>query len=104
MLKPLWCPILYDDGHIHHHDREEMVILSDFETDEAGEFVKTKWGKKKRELIGYEDSDDPSIIPMRKDLEAYNELHLLTHIDIRSLEKHNAYKKGSKHIMNWVVT
>lgn len=72
---------------INHHDSEEMVILSDFETDEAGEFIKTKRGKKKRELIDYEDSDHPSIAPMRNDLETYNDLLLRTHIDISSLDQ-----------------
>ena len=71
---------------IDYHTNEASVILTDFETDETGEIIKTAGGKKKRKLIEYDEDDHPDIKSMREDLNAYNELLERTHIDISSLD------------------
>lgn len=77
---------------IDHHKNEETVILSDFETDENGDFIKAK-GKKKRKFIEYDDADAPEAARMRDDLKCYNELLRYTHIDIASLEQSYVERK-----------
>lgn len=72
---------------ISYNDKREPIVLSDFETDENGQAIKTKYGKKNRLLIEYEDNDDPSIVPWRQALNKYNELLARSHIDISSLDK-----------------
>lgn len=72
---------------ISFNEEREVIALSDFETDESGQTIKTKDGKKKRLLIDYEDDDYPLIVPWRLQLKKYNELLAQSHIDISSLEK-----------------
>ena len=72
---------------INFNEEREVIVLSDFETDESGQAIKTKDGKKKRLLIDYEDDDHPLIGPWRLRLNKYNELLAQSHIDISSLEK-----------------
>ncbi len=79
---------------IDHHTNDATVILTDFETNETGEIIKTTGGKKKRKLIEYSEDDHPDIKPMREDLKAYNELLERTHIDISSLD--NPYVERPK--------
>ena len=71
---------------IEGHKKEETIVLTDFETDEEGKFIKTSRGKKWT-LIEYKDEDYPLAVRMRSDLHAYNELLRLTHVDIASLDK-----------------
>ena len=72
---------------ISFNEERETIVLSDFEIDEEGTFIKTKDGKKKRSLIEYEDDDHPLIVPWRLSLCRYNELLARSHIDISSLDK-----------------
>jgi hypothetical protein len=63
---------------------QETVILTDYETDEEGNYTKSN-GKKKRQFIEYDDTDFTNDI--RRDLEAYNQLLTDTYVDIASLEE-----------------
>ena len=56
---------------IAHNYLQETVILTDYETDEEGNYTKSN-GKKKRQFIEYDDTDFTNDI--RRDLEAYNQL------------------------------
>jgi len=69
---------------IDHHHQEETVILTDYETDEEGNYTKSN-GRKKRLFIEYKDTPDTNQI--RRDLAAYNDLLHHTYIDISSLEE-----------------
>lgn len=69
---------------IDTHYYEEMLILSDFETDEEGNYTKSN-GKKKRKYIEYADTDFTK--QMRDDLAAYNELLSNTYVDVVSLDE-----------------
>jgi len=69
---------------IEHNYLQETVILTDYETDEEGNYTKSN-GRKKRQYIEYEDTDFTNNI--RRDLEAYNELLQQTYIDIATLEE-----------------
>jgi hypothetical protein len=68
---------------VHNH-QQETVILTDYETDEEGNYTKSN-GKKKRQFIEYDDTDFTNDI--RRDLEAYNQLLKDTYVDIATLEK-----------------
>ena len=72
------------DYDIDHHHQEETVILTDYETDEEGNYTKSN-GRKKRLFIEYLDTPDTNQI--RRDLAAYNELLRQTYIDIATLEE-----------------
>ena len=69
---------------IDHNYLQETVILTDYETDEQGNYTKSS-GKKKRKFIEYEDTDCTNDI--RRDLEAYNQLLRDTYVDIATLEE-----------------
>jgi len=69
---------------IEHNYLQETVILTDYETDEEGNYTKSK-GKKKRQYIEYDDTDFTKDV--RRDLEAYNQLLRDTYIDIATLEE-----------------
>jgi len=69
---------------IDHNYLQETVILTDYETDEEGNYTKSN-GKKKRQYIEYEDTGFTNNI--RRDLEAYNELLQQAYIDIATLEE-----------------
>ena len=69
---------------IDHNYLQETVILTDYETDEEGNYTKSN-GRKKRQYIEYEDTDFTNNI--RSDLEAYNQLLHETYIDIATLEE-----------------
>ena len=69
---------------IEHNYLQETVILTDYETDEEGNYTKSN-GRKKRQYIEYEDTDFTNNIC--RDLEAYNELLQQTYIDIATLEE-----------------
>jgi len=69
---------------IDHNYLQETVILTDYETDEEGNYTKSN-GKKKRQYIEYEDTGFTNNI--RGDLEAYNQLLQETYIDIATLEE-----------------
>ena len=69
---------------IDHNYVQETVILTDYETDEEGNYIKFS-GKKKRKFIEYEDTDFTNDI--RRDLEAYNQLLRDTYVDIATLEE-----------------
>jgi hypothetical protein len=69
---------------IDHHHQEETVILTDYETDEEGNYTKSN-GRKKRLFIEYKDTPDTDQI--RRDLAAYNDLLEQTYIDIYTLEE-----------------
>ena len=69
---------------IDHHHQEETVILTDYETDEEGNYTKAN-GRKKRLFIEYKDTSDTNQI--RRDLAAYNDLLHHTYIDIHTLEE-----------------
>ena len=60
------------------------MILTDYETDEEGNYTKSN-GKKKRQFIEYDDTDFTNDI--RRDLEAYNQLLQNTYVDIATLEE-----------------
>ena len=62
-----------------HNYLQETVILTDYETDEEGNYTKTN-GKRRRKFIEYNDTDFTKVV--RKDLEAYNQLLNDTYIDI----------------------
>ena len=68
---------------VHNYQREN-VILTDYETDEEGNYTKSN-GNKRRQFIEYEDTDFTN--DMRTDLEAYNQLLQETYIDIAALEE-----------------
>jgi hypothetical protein len=69
---------------IDHNHQEETVILTDYETNEEGNYTKSN-GKKRRKFIEYNDTDFTKDV--RKDLEAYNQLLHDTYIDIATLEE-----------------
>ena len=69
---------------IDHNYEEETIILSDYETDEEGNYTKSS-GKKKRQYIEYDDTGFTNHI--RRDLEEYNQLLQETYIDITTLEE-----------------
>ena len=69
---------------IDHNYLQETVILTNYETDEEGNYTKSN-GRKKRQYIEYEDTDFTNNI--RSDLEAYNQLLHETYIDIATLEE-----------------
>ena len=69
---------------IAHNYQQETVILTDYETDEEGNYTKSS-GKKKRQYIEYDDTVFTNDI--RRDLEAYNQLLQDTYIDIATLEQ-----------------
>ena len=69
---------------IEHHNQEETVILTDYETDEEGNYTKSN-GRRKRLFIDYTDTPDSNQI--RRDLAAYNDLLQQTYIDIYTLEE-----------------
>ena len=69
---------------IEHNYLQETVILTDYETDEEGNYTKTN-GKRRRKFIEYNDTDFTKDV--RKDLEAYNQLLHDTYIDIATLEE-----------------
>ena len=69
---------------IAHNYLQETVILTDYETDEEGNYTKSN-GKKKRQYIEYDDTDITNDI--RRDLEAYNQLLRETYVDIATLEE-----------------
>ena len=68
---------------VHNYQREN-VILTDYETDEEGNYTKSN-GNKRRQFIEYEDTDFTN--DMRTDLEAYNQLLQETYVDIAALEE-----------------
>ena len=72
---------------ISFNEAKEVIVLSDFETNEEGTFTKAQDGKKKRNLVKYEDDAHPLIVPWRLRLNKYNELLAQSHIDISSLDK-----------------
>ena len=69
---------------VDHNYLQETVILTDYETDEAGNYTRSN-GKKKRQFIEYDDTGFTNDI--RKDLEAYNQLLRNTYVDIATLEE-----------------
>ena len=69
---------------IEHSYLQETVILTDYETDEEGNYTKTN-GKRRRKFIEYNDTDFTKDV--RKDLEAYNQLLNDTYIDIATLQE-----------------
>ena len=60
------------------------MVLTDYETDEEGNYTKSN-DKKKRQFIEYDDTGFTNAI--RRDLEVYNQLLQNTYIDIASLEE-----------------
>jgi pyruvate carboxylase len=69
---------------IAHNYLQETVILTDYETDEEGNYTKSN-DKKKRQYIDYDDIDFTKDI--LRDLEAYNQLLRSTYVDIATLEE-----------------
>ena len=69
---------------IEHNYLQETVILTDYETDEEGNYTKTN-GKRRRKFIEYNHTDFTKDV--RKDLEAYNQLLNDTYIDIATLQE-----------------
>ena len=69
---------------IAHNYLQETVILTDYETDEEGNYTKSN-GKKKRQYIDYDEIDFTKDI--RRDLEAYNQLLRSTYVGIVTLEE-----------------
>jgi hypothetical protein len=83
-LQDQFTQLTISEYDIDHHHQEETVILTDYETDEEGNYTKSN-GRKKRLFIEYIDTPDTSQI--RRDLSAYNDLLQQTYIDIFSLEE-----------------
>lgn len=75
---------LYD---VDHHADEEVVVLSDFVTDDQGAFIRSNGGKKKRTFIEYKDEDHPPVVQMRQLLTSYNALLKASYIDVGSLDR-----------------
>ena len=69
---------------IDHNYEQETVILTDYETDEEGNYSKPN-GKRRRKFIEYNDTDFTKDV--RNDLEAYNRLLQETYIDIATLDE-----------------
>ena len=72
-----------------NHD-QECVILTKDDTDEEGRAIRVVRGQntiKKRVLVEYKDSDHPSLVSMRSDLQQYNQLLSKTYVDIPVLEE-----------------
>ena len=82
-LQDQFAQLTVSDYDIDHHHQEETVILTDYETNEEGNYTKSN-GRKKRLLIEYLDTPDTNQI--RRDLAAYNELLRQTYVDIATLE------------------
>jgi hypothetical protein len=69
---------------IDHNYLQETLILTDYETDEEGNYRKPN-GKRRRKFIEYNDTDFTNDI--RRDLETYNQLLADTYVDIATLEE-----------------
>ena len=83
-LKDKFAELSMSPFDIVHNYQEETVILSNYETDEEGNYTEAK-GRRKRQLCKYVDTDFTNEI--RRDLEAYNQLLRDTHVDIATLEE-----------------
>ena len=83
-LQDQFTQLTISEYDIDHHHQEETVILTDYETDEEGNYTKSN-GRKKRLFNEYIDTPDTSQI--RRDLSAYNNLLQQTYIDIYTLEE-----------------
>ena len=82
-LQDQFAQLTVSDYDIDHHHQVETVILTDYETNEEGNYTKSN-SRKKRLLIEYLDTPDTNQI--RRDLAAYNELLRQTYVDIATLE------------------
>lgn len=69
---------------VTHNYLQETVILTDYETDDEGNYTKSN-GRKKRQYIEYDDTDLTNDI--RRELEDYNQLLQDNYIDIATLEE-----------------
>ena len=83
-LQDKYAKLVLSPSDIEHNYLQETVILTDYETDEEGNYTKSN-GKKKRQFIEYNDTDFTNDI--RRDLEAYNRLLQETYIDIATLDE-----------------
>ena len=83
-LQDQFAQLTVSDYDIDHHHQVETVILTDYETNEEGNYTKSN-SRKKRLFIEYLDTPDTNQI--RRDLAAYNELLRQTYIDIATLEE-----------------
>jgi hypothetical protein len=83
-LQDQFAELAVADYDIEHNYLQETVILTDYETDEEGNYTKSN-GKKKRQYMEYDDTDFTKDI--RRDLGAYNQLLQETYIDIATLEE-----------------
>ena len=83
-LQDQFAELALADYDIEHNYLQETVILTDYETDEEGNYTKSN-GKKKRQYIEYDDTDFTKDI--RRDLRAYNQLLQETYVDITTLEE-----------------
>jgi len=83
-LQDKYAKLFLSPSDIEHNYLQETVILTDYETDEEGNYTKSN-GKKKRQFIEYNDTDFTNDI--RRDLEAYNRLLQETYIDIATLDE-----------------
>lgn len=83
-LQDQFAELSISEYEIDHHYREETVILTDYETDDEGNYTKSN-GRKKRQYIEYDDTDLTNDI--RRELEDYNQLLQDNYIDIATLEE-----------------
>ena len=87
-LQDQFNQLTISDYDIDHHHREETVILTDYETDEEGNYTKSN-GRKKRLLIEYKDTPDTNQI--RRDLASKNYMSL----EPRKMKRHNVSRSTS---------
>jgi hypothetical protein len=83
-LQDKFSDLVLSPSDIEHNYLQETVILTDYETDEEGNYTKSN-GKKKRQYVEYDDTDFTKDI--RRELGAYNQLLQETYIDIGTLEE-----------------
>ena len=76
--------------HLNLNHNQECITLSDYDTDDEGNFVRMVKGNstvKKRIFVEYKDTDNPNLVSKRSDLQKYNKLLKQTYVDIPALEE-----------------
>jgi hypothetical protein len=83
-LQDMFSELVFSPPDIDQNYQKETVILTDYETDEEGNYTKSN-GRKRRRYIEYEDTDATN--DFRRDLNAYNQLLRDSYIDIATLQE-----------------
>ena len=89
-LREAFKKLTIEPYHLNLNHNQECIILSDYDTDDEGNFVRMVKGNstvKKRIFVEYKDTDNPNLVSRRSDLQKYNKLLKQTYVDIPALEE-----------------